>query len=205
MMMPRGQELLQPVNPAFIVVSLVVALAINLLPLGRVVWLPDMVLLLLAFWGVHQPLRVGMGIAFVLGLCMDVHQSALLGQHALAYATLMLGAQYTHRRLLWFGPLLQALSRPLSKIITTSLPITPPLIFLIMGHFQRRVEAAQSPCVTACRGGDRGRRSALCQVVPRLPEATDGSGRPACPARRRAAADHDWHRSAGAQCRRSPW
>ena len=109
MMMPRGQELLQPVNPAFIVVSLVVALAINLLPLGRVVWLPDMVLLLLAFWGVHQPLRVGMGIAFVLGLCMDVHQSALLGQHALAYATLMLGTSMIHRRLPWLGLWEQAL------------------------------------------------------------------------------------------------
>ncbi|MBN9369277.1 MAG: rod shape-determining protein MreD, partial [Comamonadaceae bacterium] len=109
MMMPRGQELLQPVNPAFIVVSLLAALAINLLPLGRVVWLPDMVLLLLAFWGVHQPLRVGMGIAFVLGLCMDVHQSALLGQHALAYATLMLGTSLIHRRLAWLGLWEQAL------------------------------------------------------------------------------------------------
>lgn len=109
MMMPRGQELLQPVNPAFIVVSLLVALAINLLPLGRVVWLPDMVLLLLAFWGVHQPLRVGMGIAFVLGLCMDVHQSALLGQHALAYALLVFAAGAMSRRLSWFSTPVQAL------------------------------------------------------------------------------------------------
>ncbi len=83
-MMPRGQELLQPVNPVFIALSLLVALALNVLPLGRIPWVPDMVLLLLAFWGGHQPLRVGMGAAFVLGLCMDVHQSALLGQHALA-------------------------------------------------------------------------------------------------------------------------
>ena len=50
-MMPRGQELLQPVNPVFIALSLLVALALNVLPLGRIPWVPDMVLLLLAFWG----------------------------------------------------------------------------------------------------------------------------------------------------------
>ena len=84
MIMPRGQPLLLPVNPVFIVVSLLVGLAINFLPLGRVVWTPDILMLLLAFWVVHQPQRIGMGIAFVLGLCMDVHQSSWLGQHALA-------------------------------------------------------------------------------------------------------------------------
>ena len=103
MMMPRGQELLQPVKPWFIVASLLLALALNLLPLGRQPWLPDWVLLTLAFWGVHQSLRVGMGVAFVLGLCMDVHQSALLGQHALAYSALMLGTHLAHRRLAWIG------------------------------------------------------------------------------------------------------
>jgi len=109
MIMPRGQQLLLPVNPLFIVASLVAALAVNLLPLGRAVWMPDMILLLLAFWGVHQPQRVGMGVAFVLGLCMDVHQSALLGQHALAYTALMYGAMAVHRRLLWFSVPSQAL------------------------------------------------------------------------------------------------
>ncbi|MBP7544825.1 MAG: rod shape-determining protein MreD [Acidovorax sp.] len=108
-MMPRGQELLQPVNPVFIALSLLVALALNVLPLGRIPWVPDMVLLLLAFWGGHQPLRVGMGAAFVLGLCMDVHQSALLGQHALAYTCVMWGAHWMHRRLSWLSVWEQAL------------------------------------------------------------------------------------------------
>jgi len=35
MIMPRGQQLLLPVNPLFIVVSLLAALALNMLPLGR--------------------------------------------------------------------------------------------------------------------------------------------------------------------------
>ncbi len=109
MIMPRGQQLLLPVNPAFIAVSLLVGLAVNLLPLGRWVWLPDLLMVLIVFWGVHQPLRVGMGVAFALGLCMDVGQSALLGQHALAYTVLSYGATAMHRRLLWFSGPSQAL------------------------------------------------------------------------------------------------
>jgi len=109
MIMPKGQQLLLPVNPVFIVASLVLALALNLLPLGRVVWTPDWVMVMLVFWGIHQPQRVGLGVAFAMGLCIDVAQSALLGQHALVYCGVMFGAQLAHRRLLWFGPLWQAL------------------------------------------------------------------------------------------------
>lgn len=109
MIMPRGQPLLLPVNPVFIGVSLIAALAINMLPLGHVAWRPDFVLLLLAFWGVHQPRRVGMGVAFVMGLCMDVQQSALLGQHALMYVVALFCASAMHRRLLWFRAPSQAL------------------------------------------------------------------------------------------------
>src|SRR5690606_33956791 len=102
MIMPRGHQLLMPARPAFIAASLLAALALNMLPFGRTPWMPDILLLLVAFWGVHQPLRVGMGTAFVLGLCMDVQQSSLLGQHALAYAALMYGVALMHRRLLWY-------------------------------------------------------------------------------------------------------
>ena len=109
MIMPRGEPLLMPVNPVFMWFSLVAGLAINMLPLGRIVWTPDLLMVLLVFWGVHQPLRIGMGAAFVLGLCMDVSQSALLGQHALSYTVLSFGAIAIHRRLLWFSVPSQAL------------------------------------------------------------------------------------------------
>ena len=109
MIMPRGEPLLLPVNPVFIGASLAAGLAINMLPLGRVVWMPDLLMVLLVFWGVHQPLRIGMGVAFVLGLCMDVSQSSLLGQHALSYTVLSFGAIASHRRMLWFSVPSQAL------------------------------------------------------------------------------------------------
>jgi rod shape-determining protein MreD len=58
---------------------------------------------------VHQPHKVGVGVAFVAGLLMDVNDGALLGQHALAYTLLSFVAVSIHRRLLWFGVLEQAL------------------------------------------------------------------------------------------------
>jgi rod shape-determining protein MreD len=110
MIMPRGaDQLLLPVNPLFIAVSLLFALGFNLIPLGRQAAMPDLLALVLVFWNVHQPLRVGVGLAFVLGLLMDVHQGALFGQHALAYTLLSFLAVTMHRRLLWFSVLEQAL------------------------------------------------------------------------------------------------
>jgi rod shape-determining protein MreD len=101
-MMPRGNELLLPVNPVFIWVSLLLALALNILPWGRWPGVPDCLAVAVVFWNVHQPRRVGVGAAFVFGLIMDVHQGALLGQHALSYTLLSFFAITVHRRLLWF-------------------------------------------------------------------------------------------------------
>lgn len=103
MIMRPGQQLLLPANPVFIWASLLLALVANMLPLGRTPWLPDIVAVVLVFWSVHQPQRVGIGVAFFFGLFMDVHQAALLGQHALAYTALSFFAITIHRRLLWFS------------------------------------------------------------------------------------------------------
>jgi rod shape-determining protein MreD len=102
MIMRPGQPLLLPASPLFIWTSLISALLLNMLPIGRTPWMPDFLALTLVFWGVHQPLRVGIGAAFIFGLAMDVHQASLLGQHALAYTALSYLAITIHRRLLWF-------------------------------------------------------------------------------------------------------
>jgi rod shape-determining protein MreD len=110
MIMPRGSnQLLLPVNPLFIAFTLALACGFNMLPTGRMAGMPDVLAVALVFWTVYQPRRVGVGVAFVLGLVMDVHQGALLGQHALAYTGLGFVATIVHRRLLWFGVVEQAL------------------------------------------------------------------------------------------------
>ncbi len=109
MIMAPGRPLLLPATPGFVWGSLGVALLLNLLPFGRTPWMPDLLALVLVFWSVHQPLRVGIGTAFVLGLVMDVHQTTLLGQHAWAYTALSYGAISVQRRLLWFSEAAQTL------------------------------------------------------------------------------------------------
>ncbi len=106
MIMPRGQALLLPVKPWFIAASLLVALMINLLQnmglAGNAAWAPDLLAVVLVFWCVHQPLRLGMTWCFVLGLVTDVHQTALLGQHALSFSLMGFWALQMHRRMQWF-------------------------------------------------------------------------------------------------------
>ena len=102
-MMPRAEDqLLLPVNPLFVWFTLLLAFAINVVPLGRVPLMPDFLALVLVFWNVNQSRRVGVGVAFAFGLMMDVHDGAVLGQHALAYTLLSFFAITIHRRLLWF-------------------------------------------------------------------------------------------------------
>ena len=104
MIMPRAAaKLLLPANPWFIAFTLLAALLIDMVPLGRVAAMPDVLAIVLVFWGVHQPRRVGGLWAFVFGLLIDVHDGALLGQHALAYSGLSFGAISLHRRLPWFS------------------------------------------------------------------------------------------------------
>ena len=108
-MRPGQQQLLLPVSPLFMWASLIVALLINMVPIGRAAWTPDLLALVIVFWSVHQPARIGIGAAFVFGLLMDVHQASMLGQHALSYTTLGFFAIMIHRRLLWFSVASQAL------------------------------------------------------------------------------------------------
>jgi len=102
MMLNRSDQLLLPVNPLFVWFTLLLAFGFNLVPLGRNPAMPDLMALVLVFWNVHQPRRVGVGVAFMFGLMMDVHDGAILGQHALAYTLLSYFAITIHRRLRWF-------------------------------------------------------------------------------------------------------
>lgn len=134
MIMPAGQQLLLPANPAFIWFSLLLALVLNIAPnvsgLNGLLWMPDFLALTVVFWSVHQPRRIGVGIAFCLGLLMDVHQSALLGQQALSYAVLSYLAFNLHRRLPWFSASAQALHVLPLFVVAHSLEL---LIRLISG------------------------------------------------------------------------
>lgn len=109
--MTDAPSLARPPSGQFIAMTLFVALMLNLLPWqGSALLLrPDFVLLLLIFWAVHQPLRIGMAAAWSLGLVMDVADGALLGQYALAYSIAVFFTLVLHRRIGAFGLWPQAL------------------------------------------------------------------------------------------------
>lgn len=105
----RRTQLLNPVNPWFVILSLLLAFLLNLMPWGRWLWMPDFVALVLVFWSIHEPRRVGISVAFVMGILMDVSASTLLGENALAYTLLSYFSIMIHRRVLWFPVRTQSL------------------------------------------------------------------------------------------------
>ncbi|MBC9072918.1 rod shape-determining protein MreD [Thauera sp. CAU 1555] len=105
----RSSRILLPARLWFVWFSLIVALGLRYIPTGRLPGVPDWVALVLAFWCIREPLKVGMGTAFVLGLLVDIGLGAAMGQHALAYVVLAYFATALSRRVLWFSPLEQAL------------------------------------------------------------------------------------------------
>lgn len=97
-----SRRLLLPAKPWFVLASLAGAFVLNLLPLGPLPGIPDWVALVLCFWCIREPMRVGMGMGFLLGVFMDVAHASVMGQHVLAYVLLTFGATMLSKRVLWF-------------------------------------------------------------------------------------------------------
>ena len=90
-----------PATVGLIFFSLAGAFLLQVLPWSGT-WLlarPDFVLIVLIFWAVNEPRSIGQGIAFAMGLLVDVSDSMLLGQHALAYVIATFGAQVLRLRI----------------------------------------------------------------------------------------------------------
>jgi rod shape-determining protein MreD len=107
----RPQALLKPVKRRFITLTFALALLMELLPLpiGSTRWLPDFVGLLLLYWAINQPSRIGIGMGFLIGLIVDVSTNSLFGQHALAYSVTTYLILLRQRQLVMFNLGQQAL------------------------------------------------------------------------------------------------
>jgi len=103
---PLARDVMKlPASVGLIFFSLAGAYLLAVMPWSGA-WLlarPDFVLLVLLFWTVHEPRAIGQGMAFALGLLVDVSDSMLLGQHAFAYVIAVFGAQVFRVRILAFG------------------------------------------------------------------------------------------------------
>ncbi|MDJ0880236.1 MAG: rod shape-determining protein MreD [Gammaproteobacteria bacterium] len=73
-------------NFLVIPLSLVLGLVLMMIPLPEwtEIYRPDWIALVLIYWSMAMPQRVGLWVAFISGLFVDVTLGTLLGQHSLA-------------------------------------------------------------------------------------------------------------------------
>ncbi|ASF48421.1 rod shape-determining protein MreD [Methylovulum psychrotolerans] len=110
-----------------ILISIGVAMCLRIapLPFHLDIYNPDWVLMVLIYWSIGFPERVGIFHAWSFGLLTDVLTGRLLGQYALAYSLVIYICLKLHKRLRHF-PLLQQ-----ELFIFACLLLSQLLLFLI--------------------------------------------------------------------------
>lgn len=99
-----GEDIFQP-SPTFVWASIFITFMATLLPWRNCPDFPDILLVVLAFWCVHSAKGVGLLEAFVLGLLMDVHDTNVLGRHALYYVLVIYAVIMIRQHIVQFSVL----------------------------------------------------------------------------------------------------
>lgn len=91
----------RPRGGFIILLSLILAMALMMLPMAEpyVRFRPDLLLLVLAYWAMALPHRIGVFTGFFIGLLMDGATSSLTGEHAFIYAFSLWIIVLYHKRL----------------------------------------------------------------------------------------------------------
>lgn len=94
-----------------ILLSFVVAFMLTAVPLPdwAAAWRPVWVAMVLIYWCMALPDRIGIGTAWFIGLLLDVQQGALLGQNALGMSIIAFITLAAYRRVRVFSLVKQAL------------------------------------------------------------------------------------------------
>ncbi len=71
-----------------VLVFFLVAMSLEVAPMPEALapWRPPWVALSVIYWSMHRPGRYGVGVAWLIGLLLDVLKGAVLGQNALSLA-----------------------------------------------------------------------------------------------------------------------
>lgn len=100
----------------------------HLLPLGPVV--PDLILVLCVYWGLHHP-TVGAALAsFVLGYSVDVVSSPILGLNAFAMSLVFLSVYLSSRSIWLHNSLVSSLVVLLASLIKGAALVLVSAVFL---------------------------------------------------------------------------
>jgi rod shape-determining protein MreD len=91
--------------------SFIVALMLTAMPLPEWAtnWRPAWVAMVLIYWCMALPQRVGIGVGWLLGILLDVLQGTLLGQNAIGLAILAFLTLKSHQRVRMYPLVQQAL------------------------------------------------------------------------------------------------
>ncbi len=92
----------EPANALHVIfITFAVALVLTVLPLPEIVtdYRPEWAALVLLYWIMALPQRIGVSVAWILGIALDVLKGALLGQHVLALAVVAFIMLHLHLRL----------------------------------------------------------------------------------------------------------
>lgn len=94
-----------------IILTFVVTLLLDFMPFPFEVffWLPDLTALTLLFWSIQRPQTVGMGVAFIMGLLVDIGTAASLGVHAISYTVMVFFILSYRRQIVLYGHIMQLL------------------------------------------------------------------------------------------------
>lgn len=95
-----------------ILFSFIAGFILSMVPLPQVLQgiRPEFVVIVLIYWCIALPNRIGVGIGWIAGLFYDVSTDALLGQHALTFALIAFLAIKLHQQIRVFPIWQQALT-----------------------------------------------------------------------------------------------
>ncbi|WP_372864781.1 rod shape-determining protein MreD [Spongiibacter sp.] len=94
-----------PQGLLFLGVSLLLAILLSIVPLsGALAWLrPDWLLLILLYWLLAIPERVGIALCWTCGLVQDILFGSVLGQNAFSLAVIAYMVQISYQQLRMFS------------------------------------------------------------------------------------------------------
>jgi rod shape-determining protein MreD len=122
-----------------VIISFLIGLVLTIMPLPDVVEAlrPDWLAMLVIFWAMQLPRTWGIGIAWLIGIVLDVSQGTLLGQHALALCFVAFITVRFHLLMRVF---------PLPQLTATVLPILAIYQFLLF--WINGVAGVDAPSIT---------------------------------------------------------
>ena len=99
-------------SPSLMVLTVIVATLLTLLPVPEVLlpFKPYWVAMVVIYWSLETHDMISLGLAFLIGLILDVLSGSLMGLHALSLVVMVFLIKRFRSRLRFFPPWQQALS-----------------------------------------------------------------------------------------------